>query len=87
MMNFMVGISFYPDDPLRTPGSTRPPEEFFEFRKCAESFRRRAMQEEKLAVLQQALDEGIAELDAALGVETTPDDLMTEISDELGLDS
>jgi Arc/MetJ-type ribon-helix-helix transcriptional regulator len=48
---------------------------------------RDAMQEKKLAVLQHALDEGIAELDAGLGVETTPDDLMGEISDELGLDS
>jgi hypothetical protein len=45
------------------------------------------MQEKKLAVLQHALDEGIAELDAGLGVETTPDDLMAEISDEIGLDS
>ena len=48
---------------------------------------RGAMQEKKLAVLQDALDEGIAELDTGLGVETTPDDLMAEISDELGLDS
>lgn len=46
-----------------------------------------AMQEQKLAVLQRALDAGIAELDAGLGVETTPDDLMAEISAELGLDS
>jgi Arc/MetJ-type ribon-helix-helix transcriptional regulator len=48
---------------------------------------RDATQEKKLAVLQGALDEGIAELDAGLGVETTPDELMAEISDELGLDS
>ena len=48
---------------------------------------RGALQEKKLAVLQRALDEGIAELDAGLGVETTPDDLMAEISAELGLDS
>ena len=48
---------------------------------------RGAMEEKKLAVLQHALDEGIAELDAGLGVETTPDDLMAEISDELDLDS
>lgn len=48
---------------------------------------RGAMQEKKLAVLQDALDEGIAELDAGLGVETTPDDLMAEVSEELGLDS
>lgn len=48
---------------------------------------RKALEEKKLAVLQRALDEGIAELDAGLGVETTPDDLMAEISAELGLDS
>lgn len=46
-----------------------------------------AMQEKKLAVLRAALDEGIAELDAGLGVETTPDELMAEISAELGLDA
>jgi hypothetical protein len=34
----------------------------------------------------EALDVGIAELDAGLGVETTPDELMAEISAELGLD-
>lgn len=34
---------------------------------------REAMEEKKLAVLGEALDEGIAELDAGLGVETTPD--------------
>jgi hypothetical protein len=33
----------------------------------------------------EALDVGIAELDAGLGVETTPDELMTEISTELVL--
>jgi len=48
---------------------------------------RDAMKEKKLAVLRAALDEGIAELDAGLGVETTPDELMAEISAELGLDS
>lgn len=48
---------------------------------------RDAMQEKKLAVLRAALDEGIAELDAGLGVETTPDELMAEVSAELGLDS
>ena len=36
--------------------------------------------------LGEALDVGIAELDAGLGVETTPDELMAEISAELGLD-
>ncbi|MSP24636.1 MAG: type II toxin-antitoxin system ParD family antitoxin [Myxococcales bacterium] len=48
---------------------------------------RDAVEEKKLAVLREALDEGIAELDAGLGVETTPDELMAEISAELGLDS
>jgi antitoxin ParD1/3/4 len=48
---------------------------------------RDAMKEKRLAVLRAALDEGIAELDAGLGVETTPDELMAEISAELGLDS
>lgn len=48
---------------------------------------REAMEEKKLAVLHEALDEGIAELDAGLGVETTPDDLMSEISAELDLDT
>jgi hypothetical protein len=48
---------------------------------------REAMEEKKLAVLREALDEGIAELDAGLGVETTPDELMSEISAELDLDS
>jgi len=48
---------------------------------------REAVEAKKLAVLREALDEGIAELDAGLGVETTPDELMAEISAELGLDS
>lgn len=48
---------------------------------------REAMEEKKLAVLRGALDEGIAELHAGLGVETTPDELMSEISAELDLDS
>ena len=43
-------------------------------------------EEQKHPVLCEALDEGIAELDAGLGVETTPDELMAEISSELGLD-
>jgi Arc/MetJ-type ribon-helix-helix transcriptional regulator len=46
-----------------------------------------AMKEKKLAVLRAALDEGIAELDAGLGVETTPAELVAEISAEVGLDS
>ena len=48
---------------------------------------RDAMAEKKLAVLRDALDEGSAELDAGLGVETSPEALMAEISAELGLDS
>jgi Arc/MetJ-type ribon-helix-helix transcriptional regulator len=48
---------------------------------------RDAVEEKKLAVLRAALDEGIAELDAGLGIETTPDELMAEISAELGLDT
>jgi Arc/MetJ-type ribon-helix-helix transcriptional regulator len=47
---------------------------------------RDAMEQKKLAVLREALDLGIAELDAGLGVQTTPDELMAEISAELGLD-
>ena len=34
----------------------------------------------------EALDVGITELDAGLGVKTTPDELMAEVSAELGLD-
>lgn len=41
----------------------------------------------KLATLRKALDVGIAELDAGLGVETTPDALMAEVSEELGLET
>jgi hypothetical protein len=41
--------------------------------------------ETKLAALRNALDVGIAELDAGLGVETTPDELMAEVCEELGL--
>ena len=48
---------------------------------------RDAVREKKLAVLREALDEGIAELEAGLGVETTPAELMAEISAELDLDS
>jgi len=48
---------------------------------------RETLEEKKRAVLHEALDEGIAELDAGLGVETTPEALMAEISSELGLDS
>ena len=48
---------------------------------------REAMEEKKQAVLRAALDDGIVELDAGLGVETTPDELLDEISADLDLDS
>jgi putative addiction module CopG family antidote len=47
---------------------------------------RDALEQKKLAALRAALDVGLAELDAAQGVETTPDELMDEISTEVGLD-
>jgi hypothetical protein len=43
--------------------------------------------EEQSTLRRDALDEGIAELDAGLGVETTPDEMMAELSAKLGLDS
>ncbi len=46
---------------------------------------REALEEKRLAVLCTALDEGIAELDAGLGVEGTPEELMAEILAEAGL--
>lgn len=42
--------------------------------------------EHQLATLRDALDIGIAELDAGLGVECSPDELMREISIEAELD-
>lgn len=45
-----------------------------------------AMEEKKLAVLREALDVGIAELDAGLGVETSPEELMAEIYADVGLE-
>ncbi len=47
---------------------------------------RDALEQKKLAVLREALDAGIAELDAGLGVEATPDELMAEVSAEVGLE-
>ena len=47
---------------------------------------RDALEQKKAAALRAALDVGIAELDAGLGVETTPDELMDEVSAEVGLD-
>lgn len=46
-----------------------------------------ALEKQRLAALRSALDEGIGELDAGLGEETSPADLIAEISTELGLDS
>jgi hypothetical protein len=40
----------------------------------------------RLAALGGLLDDGIRELDAGLGVETTPEELMAEVLAELGLD-
>jgi hypothetical protein len=40
----------------------------------------------RLAGLRAMLDDGISELDAGLGVETTPEDLMAEVLAEVGLD-
>ncbi len=38
-----------------------------------------------LSALRAAIDAGIAELDAGLGVETTPEDLIAEVFDEVGV--
>jgi Arc/MetJ-type ribon-helix-helix transcriptional regulator len=48
---------------------------------------RDALEEKKRKVLREALDEGIAELDDGQGVETSPEELMAEVDDELGLAS
>jgi Arc/MetJ-type ribon-helix-helix transcriptional regulator len=48
---------------------------------------RAALDDKRRAVLRDALDLGIAELDAGLGIECSPDELMREISIEVGLDS
>jgi putative addiction module CopG family antidote len=47
---------------------------------------RDALEQKKLAALREALDVGINELDAGQGVETTPDELVDDISTEVGLD-
>jgi Arc/MetJ-type ribon-helix-helix transcriptional regulator len=44
-----------------------------------------ALEEKKRAVLRQAIDAGIAELDAGQGVAGTPDELMDEIYADIGL--
>ena len=45
---------------------------------------REALEEKKRAVLREALQEGIAQLDAGHGVETSPEELMAEVEAELG---
>jgi Arc/MetJ-type ribon-helix-helix transcriptional regulator len=47
---------------------------------------RDALEQKKLAALRAAPDVGLNELDAGQGVETTPDELVDEISTEVGLD-
>ncbi len=47
---------------------------------------RDALEEKKRAVLREAIDEGVAELDAGLGVETSPEELITQVRAEVGLD-
>jgi hypothetical protein len=44
-----------------------------------------AIQEKKLSALREALDAGIAELDAGLGLESSVEDFMAEIDRETGL--
>jgi len=46
---------------------------------------RDALEEKRRAVLREALDVGIAELKAGLGVEGSPDELMAEICAEVGI--
>jgi Arc/MetJ-type ribon-helix-helix transcriptional regulator len=47
---------------------------------------RDALEEKKRAVLREAIDEGVAELDAGLGVEMSPEELITQVRADLGLD-
>jgi hypothetical protein len=44
-----------------------------------------ALEEKKRAVLREALDAGIAEMDAGQGVESSPDELMAEVYADVGL--
>ncbi len=44
-----------------------------------------ALQEKKLALLDKALAEGIAELDAGLGRECAPEEFFSQICAEIGL--
>lgn len=47
---------------------------------------RDAVEQKKLAVLREALDAGIAELDAGTGVETSSEELMDEVFAEAGVE-
>ncbi len=47
---------------------------------------REALEEKRLAVLRAAIDEGDAELDAGLGVESTVDEFMAEVMAAAGLE-
>jgi hypothetical protein len=40
----------------------------------------------KIVALRAAIDAGIAELDAGLGVETTPEELIAEVMQEIGIE-
>ncbi len=46
---------------------------------------REALEEKKLATLRAALDAGIAELDAGLGVESSLDEFIAELAADAGL--
>lgn len=48
---------------------------------------REAVEAKRRAVLRGAIDAGIAEIDAGLGVECTPDELMAEVYGEVGVDN
>lgn len=48
---------------------------------------RDALEEKKRAALREAIDEGVAEFDAGLGVESSPEELMAEVRAEAGLTS
>jgi Arc/MetJ-type ribon-helix-helix transcriptional regulator len=44
-----------------------------------DDFVREVLEEKKRALLRDAIDDGIVELDAGLGVETSPEELMAEV--------
>lgn len=44
-----------------------------------------ALEDKKQAALREALDAGLAELDAGLGVRSSPKELMAEVHAELGM--